>query len=129
MVRFSQTDLDNYQARQVRQPAKVDDGEAKESDLHDKILAECKRRGWVAVHSRMDKATTTASGVFDFIIFADKGRIFVVEAKSKIGKLSPAQSAFMCHLSNLGHGSAAVRSFREFVQWINADPDYAKSFS
>lgn len=118
MVRFSQTDLDNYQARQVRQPAKVDDGEAKESDLHDKIMEACKQRSWVAVHSRMDRPSTTGIGVADFIIFADGGRVFVVEAKSATGKLSIAQMAFMKHLEMLGHTCHAVRSLREFVALI-----------
>lgn len=125
-VRFSENDLQNYNARRFVELAKVEGGEAKESDLHDKIMAECKRRGWCVVHSRMDRATTTASGVADFIIFADKARLFVVEAKNCTGKLSPAQNAFRAHLAMLGHACVAVRSFREFANYVNEPTEIEK---
>lgn len=111
-----------HNAKSVKQPAKSGDDEAKESDLHDKILAECKRRGWCVVHSRMDRATTTASGVADFIIYADFGRVFTVEAKSSIGKLSTSQMAFMKHLEVLGHKCHPIRSLREFMQLTKTEP-------
>jgi hypothetical protein len=123
MVNWNTSDLMNYESKSVKQPAKVEDGEAKESDLHDKIMAECKRRGWLTVHSRMDRATTNASGVADFIIYADSGRVFTVEAKSTTGKLSTPQMAFMKHLEVLGHKCHAVRSYREFLQLITPQPN------
>lgn len=105
-----------YEARQAKPLAKSEGGEAKEADLHDKIMSECKRRGWCVVHSQMNKATTTASGIADFIIYADLGRVFTVEAKSSIGKLSTSQMAFMKHLEVLGHKCHAIRSMREFME-------------
>lgn len=91
---------------------------SREADLHDQILAECKRRGWLAVHSRMDRATTNAAGVADFIIYASLGRVFTIEAKTKLGKLSPAQLAFAAHLKYNGHQCHVVRSFEEFLQAV-----------
>lgn len=117
MVRFSQTDLDNYQARQVRQPAKVDDGEVMEKTLHDKILAECRRRGWIALHGSMAHKTYRTGGEPDFTIMAET-KVLFVECKSAKGKLSPEQVAMMFHMNRLGHILHVVRSFRGFIELI-----------
>lgn len=96
-----------------------------ESDLHDQILAECRKRGWLAIHSRMDKRTTTAIGVCDFIILRDAvyhsksgdylPKILLIECKTRLGKLSPAQQAFQAHAKKLGHNVQVVRSLQEFL--------------
>lgn len=89
-------------------------GVAIESDLHDDILTYCRERGWVAVHSRMDKPSTTAKGVADFIIFADRGRTFAIECKSRSGKRTVDQIGFMMQLNKLGHACYLVKSMDEF---------------
>lgn len=94
----------------------ADDGS--ESDLHDKIHAECRRRGWVVVHSRMDRPTTSACGVCDFIIFRDGGNVLCVECKSRTGKLSLGQSAFIAAMHKNGHNVRIVRSYRDFVELV-----------
>ncbi len=90
-----------------------------EWQLHDQIDAECRRRGWFAVHSRMDRPTTTSCGVPDYVVFADGGRVFVIEVKTKSGKLSTAQLGVFAHLEKLGHKPVVVRSLEEFLQVID----------
>lgn len=87
-----------------------------EKDLHRMILDECKQRGWYAVHSAMNCPTTNGIGVCDFIIYANNGRVFNVEAKNRVGKLSVAQQAFIFWLNKLGHTVHVVRSFKEFLE-------------
>jgi len=96
------------------------DAEPVERDLHDKILAECKARGWIAIHARMDRPTTTAVGTPDFVILADGGRLFLVECKSKTGKLTTAQLGFIAWSEKLGFPVQTIRSMSEFKALINA---------
>ncbi|MGA2686259.1 MAG: VRR-NUC domain-containing protein [Verrucomicrobiota bacterium] len=86
-----------------------------ESDLHNQILAECRRRLWPVVHSRMDCATTTARGCPDFVIFANHSRAFLVECKSIGGKLTTEQLGWQAMLRRNGHLLFVVRSFTEFL--------------
>lgn len=90
-----------------------------EKDLHEQIQNECKARGWIAVHSRMDKRSTQQKGVPDFIIFATGGKTYAVEAKRKGGKLSTDQLGFHRWLSKLGHNAHTVYSIDEFLQIIS----------
>lgn len=99
-------------AKTVSAPSKND---IAESDLHDYIMQECRQRCWLAVHSRMDRATTTALGVPDFIIFADGGRVFLIEAKTRTGKMKPEQLAFQAHARKLGFTVHVIRSKEEFL--------------
>lgn len=94
------------------------DAEPTERDLHEKIEAECRRRGWVTVHSRMDRATTTACGVCDFIIFAGGGVVINIECKGRAGKLTLAQQGFISAMRKNGHEVHVVRSFSEFMQLV-----------
>jgi hypothetical protein len=117
MPRMTQAAVNAYEARQ-RQHANglaTDAAVEKEADLHNEILAECRRRGWIAVHSRMDLPTTTSVGTADFIIFIDGGKTLAVECKAKSGKLSMEQLSTSAWLSKLGHTLHIVRSFPEFL--------------
>jgi len=90
-----------------------------ESDLHDQILDECKRRGWYVVHSRMDKATTCGVGTPDFVIAMENGKTLWVEAKSRQGKARPEQFAVAAWLTKLGHTWAIVRSMKDFTRVLS----------
>lgn len=119
MSRWTQDQVNSYEARSVarrgtRGPLPPDRGP--ERELHDKIEQECKRRGWKAVHSRMDRPTTVGEGVCDFIIFADRGRMFHVECKASKGKLSMEQLAFIAWIEKLGHRAYVVDSFQQFLE-------------
>lgn len=108
-------------ARNRRDAAKANFVEAQsgtEGDLHDQIEAECRRRMWPVIHSRMDMRTTTAKGVPDFVIFASLCRVFCIECKTKTGKLSVEQAGFKLMLNRNGHNYHVVRSFNEFLEIV-----------
>lgn len=89
-----------------------------ESELHAQILAECKRRLWPVIHSRMDARSTTSKGTPDMAIFADKGRTFLIECKTRKGKLTPEQIGWQMLLERNSHSYHVVRSFEEFLAVI-----------
>jgi hypothetical protein len=127
MPRMTQADLNAYEARR-RKPtcANPQDGCSDESELHAQILAECRRRGWMVIHSRMDKPTTNGVGSPDFVIYGTKGaregtqypEVFTIEAKSKNGKLSPAQHAMIAQAVRYGHAIHVVRSLEDFLKLL-----------
>lgn len=86
-----------------------------ESKLQSDIRAECQRRGWYCVSARMDRKTTTAIGTPDFIVAMPDGRTLWIEAKTRTGKLTPAQMAAAAWLKKLGHEYHIVRSAAEFA--------------
>ena len=88
----------------------------READLHEAIFAECRRRGWIALHGSMAERTHRTAGEPDFIILGDGGRWLAVECKSRSGKLSPAQLALKHHAEKLGHTIHVVRSLAEFMR-------------
>lgn len=89
----------------------------READLHAQILDYCHRQEpqWVAIHSRMDAATTTDRGVPDFVILAP-GRVLLVECKRKGGKLSIHQQAWHKRAEAVGHRVVTVTSLLEFKE-------------
>ena len=101
-----------------RREAVPAEGVENEGDLHDQILAQCRHRLWPVIHSRMDMATTTATGAPDFVIFADAGRVFAVESKTKTGKQTPQQIAWQMLMERNGHRYAIVRSMVEFLDLV-----------
>jgi hypothetical protein len=101
----------------VEQP--TGDGVSRESDLHESIFDECRKRGWIALHGSMAERTCRTLGEPDFVILANNGRVFFIECKSRIGKLSPAQAALKYHAELLGHAVHVVRSMGEFLEIVN----------
>lgn len=116
--KFTQAWFDAQQAKRNNSAmySPPSEGATNESALHDAISAYCRSKGWLAIHSRMDTATTTAKGVPDFVIFADNGRVFLVECKTRLGKLSPDQAAWHAMAKRNGHEVHTVRSFEEFLE-------------
>jgi hypothetical protein len=89
-----------------------------EADLHDEIIAHCRSKGWAYAHNRMDKKSTAGNGVADFIIFADSGRVFAIECKSRSGKRTVAQMGFAMQLNKLGHKCWCIKSMEEFKEIV-----------
>lgn len=120
MANMTQADVNAYNSRQLiskggkpfSQPV------TREANLHQDILDECKRRGWIALHGRMAEATGRTLGEFDFTILADNGRVFLVECKTKTGKLSSEQLGIHAWSIKLGHQPFTVRSFEEFLDVV-----------
>jgi hypothetical protein len=99
-------------------PAAGASGVSRESELHEEIFDECRRRGWIALHGSMAERTCRTLGEPDFTILAAGGRVLFVECKTRSGKLSPAQAALKHHAEKLGHSVHVVRSMAEFFQLL-----------
>jgi hypothetical protein len=110
--------LARRQAKAPQPTGQADEGA--ERDLHQKIMDECDRRRWLNFHGAMNKATHRTCGEPDHVILADRGRVFLIECKSKSGKLSMAQLAVFAQAITLGHSMHVIRSFREFLQLVDA---------
>jgi hypothetical protein len=125
MPRMSQAEYCDYLARrEYRKPLCLAGRERiaavkTEAELHDWIMAECRRRGWIALHGRMDAATGRTVGEPDFVILADAGRVVLLECKTATGKLRPEQAALHAWASKLGHTVHVVRSLAEAVEMLN----------
>jgi hypothetical protein len=121
MSQFDSNWLSRYEARNApaaRAGVAQDAPELEVEGLHRPIIEECKRRGWKYVYSNPTKPTTIGEGVCDFIIYADGGRMFHVECKSRKGKLSVEQLAFICWIEKLGHKAHVVTGMSEFMEII-----------
>lgn len=91
--------------------------------LHGPIIKECKRRGWRCIHSDPSRPTTVGEGVCDFIIFADRRRVFLFECKSKTGKLKFEQSIWIAWLGKLEHPVLVIESMSEFFYHVDGEPN------
>jgi len=118
---WTTSDLMAWEARRHSNGANraPDGGCDDESELHEQIRQECLRRGWMAFHGSMAHKTFKTPGEPDYIIICAGGRLLMVEAKTRIGKLSPDQLAVAAWASKLGHKVHTVRSFEEFIQVAN----------
>jgi len=99
-------------------PSPGTSGVPRESDLHEAIFDECRRRRWIILHGSMAERTHRTLGEPDFVILADGGSVLFVECKSRTGKLSPAQTALKHHAEKLGHTVHVVRSLEEFLKLL-----------
>lgn len=135
-MRVSSAEYAQLLARQKRieQTGSVATSEAvtRESDLHEQIFAECRRRGWIAFHGAMSERTARTCGEPDFIILGSRvdsalglngetrmfPAIWLIECKTRTGKLSPAQQAISAWAAKLGHTVHVVRSFNEFLDVV-----------
>jgi hypothetical protein len=120
MPRWSTHDLQRYLERGAAAANVVDAAAAEEeAQLHQDILDECARRGWICDHGSMAHRTKRKRGEQDFTILVDGGRFLLVEAKSRRGKLSPEQQARAAHARKLGHVIHVVRSQKQFLELAN----------
>jgi hypothetical protein len=85
-----------------------------EINLHNEIIKECRRRGWVYVHSNPSKRTRQTLGTPDFIIYAAGGVVLNVECKTERGALSKEQKNFRRNIEALGHVYHVVRGVDVF---------------
>ena len=133
-MKFTQLEVDAYNARQNAVRMTPETGCEHEADLHADIKAECRRRGWIALHGSMAHKAKRTEGEPDFIILgtvksekgnwtvdrgADSPRVLFIECKTRTGKLSVAQNAMQAHAAKLGHTIHVVRSFEDFLKIIS----------
>ena len=95
------------------EPVKIGRGVECERDLHDDINDFCRARGWLVVHSRMDRPSTQAKGVSDFIIATTRS-VYFLECKRHGKKPTPDQQAFAAHIRKLGWPGGVAHNMDEF---------------
>jgi len=118
MATFTQSQVNAHNARltvKKSNPVAFDVEVKSEKNLHQQILDECARRGWLPFHGSTAHKTFRTEGEPDFVICCDGGRVLMVECKKKDGKLSPAQMAIHAWASKLGHKVHTIRAFSEFL--------------
>lgn len=113
-MRMTQAEWLAYEARRHK-PAVNSDGVDDESDLHNEIIRHCKDRGWIYFHGSMATKTHRTKGEPDFTIWADAGRKYAFECKSKAGKLSTDQLALIAQAEKLGHTIHVISSYEQFI--------------
>ena len=120
---ISETDFLKMLARTApRVPQPAGPGPDREAQLHYQIQEYCLARGWLPIHSRMDKPTTQALGVSDFVIVTPK-TVFFVECKRPGAKLTPPQLAFAALVRKLGWPWRVVYNYQDFRDLVAAfDP-------
>jgi hypothetical protein len=125
MPRMTPFELEQYQRRTSAKASAIqvaNDAVDDESTLHADILRECKARGWLCLHGSMAHRTRRNPGEQDCTIFADGGRVFVIECKTAVGKLSVDQLGVAAWMKKLGHTYHVVRSFSEFLKLTANQP-------
>jgi len=104
--------------RSRNHPSVRENAVKREEDLHDSIIDFCEERGWLYFHGSMAHKTYRTKGEPDFHIWADGGRKFAFECKSRLGKLSTAQLGVIAHAKQLGHTVHAIGSIEEFREHV-----------
>lgn len=90
-------------------------GVANELDLHNEIIKWCADHGWIAFHGSPVHRSYRTVGEFDFTILADRGRVLLIECKTRTGKLTKEQQALFAWATKNGHKPKLVRSFEQFL--------------
>lgn len=103
-------------------PVETGDAPESESKLHSQIIEECGKRLWGYIHSRLDRRTTTNLGVVDFVILADGGRTFYIEAKMPGKKFSEEQNKFKAVAERNGHAVHRVENMDQFYDVVDYVP-------
>lgn len=117
MVSMSLAEVLAHQAKLAHKHADENptptNGPDEESAFHDEIMSYLRRAGIRGVvHSRMDKASTQAKGVPDFL-FAVEGVPVALEAKVKGRKVTPEQAGWLTALRLDGWITSVVRSIKD----------------
>lgn len=121
---WTQAQANAYEARRL--PAETErktlGAVAREAELHTQIIEECNRRGWIPFHGSMAHRAFRVPGEPDFIVVADVGRVFMIEAKTGTGKLSTEQQAIAAWAKRLGHTVHVCRNIEQFMEAVNPQP-------
>lgn len=100
--------------------ADTSEGVEVESKLHQDVLAYCRTHGWICFHASMVHRTYSTIGTPDCIIIANDGRWFLIELKTRTGKLSTEQAALAFWAARLGTTIHVCRSMEDFVKVVTA---------
>lgn len=120
-------ELLNYELkRSAANPQSTSEPCDRESKLRESILGYCESQWprWKCVWARSDKKSTLPLGCQDLTIFADGGRVILVELKTKTGKQSEDQRNWAHEMSKLGFEVFIIRSFEEFMAAVNGNRNF-----
>lgn len=85
--------------------------------LHEPIIKWCKDHGAAFIRARSDLPSTIAKGAPDFTIFY-QGRVFLIECKSRTGKLKPEQLGWHIQAERNKFVVHIIRSMSEFLEIV-----------
>jgi hypothetical protein len=85
--------------------------------LHQPIIQWCRQHQAAYIRARSDMASTIQRGACDFTIF-HKGRVFLIECKSRTGKLRPEQIGWAMLAEHNQFKVHVVRSMSEFLEIV-----------
>lgn len=117
-MRFSQAQYVSYLAKRSGS-APSDPGVEREKDLHQAIRDYCASRNWIVFHGSTAHATKRTIGEPDFIILCPNSKFFLIECKSRIGKLTREQQGMAMWASKLQHTIHLIRGYSEFLDLVN----------
>ena len=85
------------------------------ADLHMPIIDWCRKQNPAVpyIHARTDQQSTISIGAPDFVLFY-RGRVILIECKTRTGKLKPAQLAWKLLANMQLHEFHVIRSMSEF---------------
>lgn len=97
-----------------------EDATNNESELHSAIMEWIKKQHPLPAytHARMDRKSRMTLGAPDFILLF-RGRVLLIECKTKTGKRSSDQLAWALLAELNGFSVHEVRSFSQFLEVIN----------
>ena len=113
--------LARTERNKVRELGQIVPDSGREEKLHEKILNECRSRGWIALYGSTAHKTHRTLGEPDLIILRDGAQLLMVECKSKTGKLTREQIGFAAWASHLGFTVFTIRSFSEFLKLLHTN--------
>lgn len=136
-MRFTREQYDEYLARRnssakksASPPDKLDcqnvDNEPyiqNEKDLHERILEYCRVHSWLVFHGSMAHRAMRTLGEPDFLVLCPGGKLFMIECKTRKGKLSTEQLGVMAWAQRLGHTIHLIRTYTGFLDLVNELPE------
>lgn len=91
----------------------------RESKLHQEIIEECSRRGWIPEHGSTAHRTKRRTGELDFAVPIEGGVTLWGECKVGNNKPTSEQCATIAYLIAKGHRVGVWRSLRDFLDFID----------
>ena len=85
----------------------------RESDLHDDIERHCREKGYLYIHSRMDRESTIQVGHPDWTIFMPDHKACFIECKKRGAKATTGQLSKIAHARKLGFVAEIVDNFED----------------
>lgn len=100
----------------AREPEPPENAATDEAELQEAIIADARARGAWCLFSRMDLPTTNPVGTPDLFLFFKYPKLVIIEAKTRTGKMRPAQIGVKMMLESLGWTVHIVRNFHQYEE-------------